>query len=71
MVPPPRPFPKSISESDEVQLQVDVQPASSGADRCGAACSLARGGRLALLVPLTGVLLTVHVIPEPKVTSHL
>lgn len=43
-------------------------------DRCGAADSLARGhGGLEgtwALVPLFGVLLTVHHISDPKVTSH-
>lgn len=43
--------------------------------RCGAADSLAVGysgsrGSCLALVPLFGVLLTVHHIPDPKVTSH-
>lgn len=43
--------------------------------RCGAADSLAMGhgglrGSCLALVPLFGMLLTVHHIPDPKVTSH-
>lgn len=72
----PQPIPKSITERDEVVLQADKQHSSSRAEgKCGAADSLAIGHsglrRSCLtLVPLFGVLLTVHHIPNPKVTPH-
>lgn len=70
---PPHPIPKSVSDSGEAELQAEQQPSTPG--WCRATISVARGyhslRRYQTLVPLFGMLLTVHHILYPEVASHL
>lgn len=70
----PCPIPRSTTESDEAALQSSTLCSEHGG--CGVADSLGMGssgfeGATWALVSLSGMLLTVHLISNPKVTSHL
>lgn len=70
----PQNIPKSTNESDEVVFP--AAPFVQNDDRSRVANSVAGGhghwnGPFCALVPLFGVLLTIHYILNPKVTSHL
>lgn len=69
------PFLRSVTESGEVELQVDMQHSTYRAEQVRQADLMARvhGGLRVVplvLVPVIGVLLTIHLISKPEVTSH-
>lgn len=70
---PPHPIPKSVCDSGEAELQAEQQPSMPGG--CRAIISVVRDyhglSGCQTLVSLFGVLLTVHHILYPEVTSHL
>lgn len=70
---PPHPLPKSVIDSGEAERQAEKQPSTSGGWRATISVAEDYHGLSGCqsLVPLFGMLLTVHQILDPEVASHL